>query len=53
MGGNQPVSTVLYLPCKFKFLEFHENLGRKTCPVMREGYVCAFIQNILFDFRNL
>jgi hypothetical protein len=48
MGGSQPVSTTaLYLPCKFRFLEFHQNLGRKTRPVMCEGYVCTFIQNIL------
>jgi hypothetical protein len=43
----------LYLPCKIKFLEFHQNLGRKTRPVMGEGYVFTFIQNILFDFSNL
>jgi hypothetical protein len=36
-----------YLPHKVQFLEFHENLGRKTCPVMYEGYVCSYIQNIL------
>lgn len=54
----QPVC--LYLPCKFKFLEFHQNLGRKTssnawgvCLHFYTEYIVWFQESVSFCLETV